>query len=242
MAYNDREERIAMKTNTKISKCDCCGRRFSDGDGIFERTELIDGFRYEHRLRCRNCERVMTRPEYVFSGGEAVLILYGIPQRNLSSGSYVLEETCEKLTVHERRSPFVFGQMLALEYRPHHQYLLLLPEKLQFPCSKRDSIIKQEKIYSVLNTKAKYVIIDNDRNICGFASTDTLFSEWRKKEKMTRSGLRCISRTELNVHCDTSDFALACRSAIETVDPVDLLAYCEHRIQGQGRSCGKQFS
>ena len=228
-----------MKTDIKISKCECCGSIFSDGDSVFARMDIIDRERYDFRFRCRKCEPKRTRPDYIFFGGEASLILYGLPQHNLSRGSYVLEETCGKLTIHEQRNLLVFGQEMVLEYRPHHQYLLLFPEKLQMPRSKLTSIVLNEKIYSALQTQAEYIIIDSSWNICGFASTDTLFSEWCKKQKMSGGKLRCISLTELNAHYDTSSFGKKCSSAIEKVDPADLLTYCEHRIQGQGTELRK---
>ena len=228
-----------MKTDIKISKCECCGHRFSDGENIFARLNLVNRQRYEYDLHCRMCEPQMTKPDYVFSDGEAVLILYGVPQRNLTSGSYVLEEKYGKLIVHERRSPVEFGQEMLLEYRPHHQYLLLLPEDLQMPRSKLENTVMHEKVYSALKIKADYVIIDSSWNICGFTSADTMFSEWLKKEKMTGGGLRCISQAELDAHYDMSDFGRECRSAIETVDPAELLAYCERRIQGQGAELRK---
>ena len=228
-----------MKTDIKISKCECCGSIFSDGDSVFARMDIIDRERYDFRFRCRKCESKRTRPDYIFFGGEASLILYGLPQQNLSRGSYVLEETCGKLTIHEQRNLLVFGQEMVLEYRPHHQYLLLFPEKLQMPRSKLTSIVLNEKIYSALQTQAEYIIIDSSWNICGFASTDILFSEWCKNQKMSGGELRCISLTELNAHYDTSSFGKKCSSAIEKVDPADLLTYCEHRIQGQGTELRK---
>ncbi len=224
-----------MNTVIDISNCACCGRSFSEGDGVY----LYRRRRYEQTLRCRMCTSDLCKPDYVFSEGEAKLILHGLPQLNLTKGSYVLKETCGQLTVQESRSNLVFGQEMILEYRAHHQYLLLLPEKLQMPYPKLESIVMNEKVYSALNSEAKYGIIDSSWNICGFTSTDTLFSVWYEEEKMTGRELRCISITEMKAHYDMSDFARECCHAVETVDPADLLAYCERRIQGQGAELRK---
>lgn len=228
-----------MNTDIEISKCECCGRSFSEGDGIFARMDSSSRHSYYSSIRCERCVSDILKPDYVFYEEKANLILYKLPQLTLSRGSYVLKETCGMLTVHERRSDLEFGEELILEYRRSQQYLLLLPEKLQMPYPKLESIVMNERVYSALNCEAKYAIIDSSRNICGLTSTDTLFSKWYKKEKMTGRELQCIPVTELRSHYDMSDFARECRRAVDTVDPADLLAYCERRIQGQGAELRK---
>lgn len=228
-----------MKTDIEISTCACCGRSFSDGDGVYYNSDSLGRQRYVRNFHCGICESRMIRPDYVFYDGEASLILYGLPQRNLSSGSYVLEEKCGKLTVHEHRGHTEFGKEMILEYRPLQQYLLLLPEKLQLSLPKLENVVMNEEVYSALNPDTKYIIIDRDWNICGFTSADTLFSEWCAKEKISGRELRCIPATTLPEHYDMSRFGRECRNAVETIDPADLLAYCECRIQGQGAELRK---